>query len=144
MCYRVTTCRERELTLDHIILFWPHNGKEGLSGWGISSVPEPPPRQHEHERLYTPFKHPFILTRRIWKDDYHGRIIFVDLVGLKLTDICLIGEENPRKKTSPRKLIPTWDRTGARCVTGAHVSAFSTAVDNIKIHVTKYIRYCKY
>ena len=36
---------------------------EGLSGWGISSVPGPPPKHHEHKRLCTPFTHPFILTR---------------------------------------------------------------------------------
>ena len=37
------------------------------------------------------------LTRRIWKDDYDGQMIFGDLVGLKLPDICLIGEENSQK-----------------------------------------------
>ena len=31
------------------------------------------------------------------------------------------GEENP-EKTSPRKLVPTGDRTRARCVTGAHAT----------------------
>ena len=30
-------------------------------------------------------------------DDYGGQMIFGDLVGLKLPDICLIGEEKPRK-----------------------------------------------
>ena len=41
--------------------------------------------------------HPFILTRRIWKDDYDGEMIFGDLVGLRLPDICLTGEEKTRK-----------------------------------------------
>ena len=45
-------------------------------------------------------------------------MIFGDLVGLKLPDICFTGEEN-REKTSPRKLVPTEDRTRTRCVTGA-------------------------
>ena len=45
--------------------FWPHKGIEGLPGWGISSTPGPYPRQHEHESRYTPFTHPFILTRWI-------------------------------------------------------------------------------
>ena len=40
--------------------------------------------------------------------------------GPKASDICLTGEENP-EKTSPRKLFPTGDGTGARCVTGAHM-----------------------
>ena len=30
-------------------------------------------------------------------DDYDGQMIFWDLVGLKLPDIRLTGEENPRK-----------------------------------------------
>ena len=33
------------------------------------------------------------------------------------------------EKTSPRKLVPTGDRTRARCVTGAHAITWSTAVD---------------
>ena len=36
-------------------------------------------------------------------DDYDGQMMFGDLEGLKLPDIRLRGEENP-KKTSPRKL----------------------------------------
>ena len=39
-------------------------------------------------------------------DDNDGQMIFRDLGGLKLPDICLTGEENP-EKTSPRKLVPT-------------------------------------
>ena len=31
------------------------------------------------------------------KDDYDSQMIFGDLVGLKLPDICLTGEEKPRK-----------------------------------------------
>ena len=55
-------------------------------------------------------------------------MIFGYLVGLKFPDICLTGEENP-EKTSSRKLVPTVDRTRARCATGAHATAFSTTVD---------------
>ena len=61
-------------------------------------------------------------------DDNDGQMIFGDLGGLKLPDICLTGEEKPRKKNSPRKLVPTGDRTLARYVTGAHATACSTAV----------------
>ena len=57
-------------------------------------------------------------------DDYDGQMIFGDLGGLKLPDISLTGE-----KTSPRKLVPTGDRTRARCVTGAHAKTCPTAVD---------------
>ena len=75
----------------HTSFLWIHKDKEGLPGWRISSIPGPPQRQHEHERQYTPVTHSFILTRRIWKDGYVG------LVGLKPPDICLTGEEKPRK-----------------------------------------------
>ena len=61
-------------------------------------------------------------------DDYDGQMIFGDLVGLKLPDIRLTGEEKPRK-TLPRKLVPTGDRTRALCVTSAHATTCSTAVD---------------
>ena len=60
--------------------------------------------------------------------DDDGQMIFGDLGDLKLPDICLTGEENP-EKTSPRKLVPTGDRTRARCVTGAHATTCPTAVD---------------
>ena len=62
------------------------------------------------------------------EDDNDGQMIFGDLGGLKLPDICLTGEEKPRK-TSPRKLVPTGDRTWARCMTGAHATTWSTVVD---------------
>ena len=60
-------------------------------------------------------------------DDDNGQMIFGDLGGLKLLDICLTGEG----KTSPRKFIPTGDRTWARCVTDAHATAWPTAVNFI-------------
>ena len=62
-------------------------------------------------------------------DNYDGQVIFGDPGGLKLPDICLTDEENP-EKTSPRKLVPTGDRTQAHCMTGAHATACPTAVDN--------------
>ena len=43
--------------------------------------------------------------------------------------------KNP-EKTSPRKLARTGDQTRARCVTGAHATACSTAVDAKDILVT--------
>ena len=101
---------------------------KSLFGWGISSMPGSPPGQHEHERQYTPLTHPFILTRWIWKYDYDGQIIFGDLAGLELPDICLTGEETARKNSS-RKLVSTDDRTQARWVTGTHATAWPTEVD---------------
>ena len=61
-------------------------------------------------------------------DDTDGQMIFGNLGGLKLPDICLTGEEKPRK-TLLRKLVPTGDRTRARWVTGAHATARPTEVD---------------
>ena len=60
--------------------------------------------------------------------DNDGRMIFGDLGGLKLPEICLTGEENP-EKTSPRKLVLNRDRTQARCMTGMHATTWSTIVD---------------
>ena len=90
-------------------------------------MPGPPPRQHKHERQYTPSTRSVIPTRRIWNDD-DGQMIFGDLGGLKFPDIYLTGEEKPRK-TSLRKLVPTGDRSWVRCVTSAHATTCSTAVD---------------
>ena len=54
-------------------------------------------------------------------DDNDGQMIFGDPGGLKIPYICLTGEEKPpKKKTSPRKLVPTGNRTWAHCVTGEH------------------------
>ena len=78
------------------ILFWPHKDMEGLTEWVISPIPGPPPRQHKHERQYTPSTNSVIPTRRIWNDD-DGQMIFGDFGGLKFPDICLAGEEKTRK-----------------------------------------------
>ena len=73
------------------------------------------------------------------RDDNDGQMIFGDLGGLKLPDIRLTGEENP-EKTSPRKLVPSGDRTRARCVTSAHPTTCSTAVDGSLDAITAYVR----
>ena len=79
------------------ILFWPHKDMEGLPRWMISPMPWPSPRQHKHERQYTPSTPSVIPTRRIWNDDDDGQMIFGDLGRLKFPDICLTGEEESRK-----------------------------------------------
>ena len=50
------------------------------------------------------------------------------LGALSLLTFVLQVRKNP-EKTSPRKLVPTEDRTRARCVTGAHAAAWPAAVD---------------
>ena len=111
------------------IVFWPHKDMEGLPGWVISRTPEPPPRQHKHERQNTPSTHSVIPTRRIWNDDYDGQMIFGDLGGPKVSWHLSYRWGKTPKKTSPTKPVPTGDRTRARCVTSAHASTCSTAVD---------------
>ena len=69
-------------------------------------------------------------------DDNDGQMIFGDLGGLKFPDISLTGEEKPLK-TSPRKPVPTRDRTWARCVTSVHATTCFTAVDEIIIFLFK-------
>ena len=49
-------------------------------------------------------------------DDYDDQMIFGDLVGLKLPDIRLTGEEKLRKNLT-HETCPDRDRTRARCVT---------------------------
>ena len=91
------------------------------------------PRQHEHYRRHRSFTQTFIPTRRVWDrwlwwpNDIRGTR------GLKLPDNSFTDTEKLRK-TSPRKLIPTGDRTQARCVTEAHATACSTAVDYYSIN----------
>ena len=63
-------------------------------------------------------------------DDYDGQMIFGELGGLKVSDICLTGEEKPRK-TSSRKTVPTGIRIRARCVAGAHPTACPTPMDDL-------------
>ena len=88
------------------ILFWPHKDMKGLPGRVISPMPGPPQRQHKQERQYTP-----IHTNKAnmewwlrWPNDIWGPC------GPKVSQHVLQVSKNP-EKTSPRKLVPTGDRT---------------------------------
>ena len=92
--YRATTRRERELNCGSQTYFFDHTETWRASPdvWSAQC--------RGHLRGNTNMKddtNTFILTRRIWKDDYDGQMIFGDLVGLKLSDICLTGVEKPQK-----------------------------------------------
>ena len=100
-------CWERKLTLDHIHTFFTIQGNGGPPWMMVQLNAGPPPRQHKHERRYTSSTYLFILTRRIWKNDYDGQMIFGDPVGLKLPVICLTGEEKPRKNLT-QQTCPNW------------------------------------
>ena len=134
--YTATICRGTVLTLDHIgllyILFWPHKNMEGLLGWGLSSLPEPPPRQYEHESRDTPVTYSFFVTRQMWKDDYDGQTVPIGRpCGPKASWHLSYRRGKTQEKSSPRKLVPSGDLTRACCVTGGHATACSTAVDKL-------------
>ena len=54
-------------------------------------------------------------------------MVLGDLTGLTIPEICLKGEEKTPKNLT-QELVPTGDRARARCTTGAHTTACSTAV----------------
>ena len=62
-------------------------------------------------------------------DDYDGQMIFGDFGGLKLPDICLTGEEKPRKNLT-QETCPDQGSNRAHYVTSAHATARPTAMDN--------------
>ena len=117
--YRAMTCRERELTMDHIHTFLTTQGHRGPPQ--MSNQLNSGATSEKTRTLKTIGSTHHSLTHSFWqggdeKDDYVGQMILGDLVGLNLPDISLTGEE----KTSPRKLVPTGNRTRARCVTRTH------------------------
>ena len=57
-------------------------------------------------------------------------MIFGDLVGLKLADISLTGEEKLRKNLT-WETCPDRGSSPVRCVTGARATACSTVVDHL-------------
>ena len=116
---------------------------EGRSWWVISSMPELPPRQHEHERRYTAFTQPFILTRGLWEiwgwpNDIRGPC------RPKVSRHLSHRWGKIPKKTSSRTLILTGDRTRACYVTSAHATACITAMDANCVSYRKLIMCIRY
>ena len=68
----------------------------------------------------------------IMDDDDDGQMIFGDLVGLKLPDICLTGEENPRKNLTHETCTDRGSNPGP-LRDGARATTCSTAVDESKV-----------
>ena len=114
--------------MDHIHTFLTTQGHGGPPRWVISPMPGPPPRQHKHERQYTPSTHchPNNADMEWWlwrPNDIRGPW------GPKVSwYLSYRWGKNP-EKTSPRKPVPTGDRARTRCVTSAHATTCSTAVD---------------
>ena len=135
--YRAMTCRGRELNYgSHTYFFdltrtWRASPDEGWAQcWGhLRDSTNMKDNTHQaHTQSSQQGEYGMIITTAKW---YSGT-----LGGLKFPDMCLTGEEKPQK-TSPRKPVPTGDRTRARCVTSTHATTCSTAVD---LHILK----CKY
>ena len=65
---------------------------------------------------------------RVMNDENDGQMICWDRGGLKLPDICLTGEEKPRKNLM-QETCPDRELNWACCMTGLHATAWPTAVD---------------
>ena len=78
----------------------------------------------------------FILTRRIrevwvWRPNY-----IRGTMGPKASWHLPYRWGKTPKQTSPRKLVPTGNWIRARCVTGAHATAYSTTVGEMKLYTS--------
>ena len=96
--YRVMTCRERELNYGSHTYFFDHTRTWRAYPDEWSAQCRGHLRDSTNMKDDTHQAHFVIPTRRIWKDDYDGQMIFGDLGGLMFPGICLIGEGKPRKK----------------------------------------------
>ena len=97
--YRATTCRGRELNYGSHTYFLTTQGHGEPPGWVISPMPWPPPRQHKHERQYTPSTHS-VIPKREYGMMMTAKWYSGTLGGLKFPDIRLTGEEKPRKNVT--------------------------------------------
>ena len=127
--YRGTTCREGIKFWIIYILFWPHQDMEDLPGWGISLMPGPPPRQHKHERRYTPGIHSNKANMKWWlwrPNDIRGPC------GPKFS------WHFPPKKPHPRNLSrqgsnpgPLCDRRACYCL--FHIGGRGASIEEIQL-----------
>ena len=129
--YRATTCRERELTLDHIHTFLTTQGYGGSPRmWDQVNAGATSETIQTWKTIHT--IHALIHSNKVnmkgwlWRpDDIRGPC------GPKASWHYLTCE-GKKTKSSPRKPVPTGNRTRARCVTGAHATAYPTAVDKMR------------
>ena len=64
------------------------------------------------------------------KDDYDSHMTFGEPWGPKASLTFVLQILKTPEKSSPRNLVQIGDQTRDRCVTGAHATACSTAVDS--------------
>ena len=127
--------QERELTLDHKHTFL------------TTQVHRGPPRMRDHLNAGATSE-----TSRTWKTIHTSlaptQSNMANMKGWLWRPSDILGPCGPKapwhlsyrwgktpKKTSPRNLVLTGDRTRACCVTGMHAIACSTAVDSASNHV---------
>ena len=102
--YRATTYRERDLNYGSQTYFFDHTRTWRASPDEWSALSRGHLRDSTNMKDNTYQAHTVIPTRLIWNDEYDGQMIFGDLGGLKFPDICLAGEEKPRKEPHPGNL----------------------------------------
>ena len=120
---------------------------ETLPWWGISSMPgpTPPPREHKHERRYTPGTHSVIPTRGIWNDDYGGQIIFGELCAPKVSwHLSYRWGKSPKKNFTQENCPdrgsnsgPLSDRLACYCLfhSGKYTNNERTSLNYINVHL---------
>ena len=132
--YRATICRGRELNYGSHTYVFDHTRawRASPDEWSAQC------RGHFRDRTNMKDNTHQAHTQSSQQGEYGMMITTAKYIrgpwGLKFPDICLTDEENP-EKTSPRKPAPTGDRTRVRCVTSAHATTCSTAVDWNNQHI---------
>ena len=95
--YRATTCRERELTMNHIHIFVTTQGLEVSPDEGSAQcrgqLQDNTNMKDDKLNSRTHFSNKVDMKGWLWRPND-----IRDFVGLKLLDICLTGEEKTRKK----------------------------------------------
>ena len=131
--YIGTTCRERELPLDHIYTWLTTQGhgeppriSDQLNARATSETKRTLKRINIIHSLIHSNKTDMIrmIMMAKWYLSNH--------VGLKLSDICLIKARKSSEKNLTQETCPDRGSNRARCVTGAHSTSCSAAVDEVK------------
>ena len=129
--YRATTCRGRELNYESHTYFFDHTRtwRASPDEWSTQrrghlrdSTNMKDNTHQAHAQSSQQGEYGMMMTTAKWYSGTLGALSFPIFV--------LQVRKNP-EKTSPRKLVPTGDRTRACCVTSAHATTCSTAVDAV-------------
>ena len=126
--YRATTCRERELTLDHIHTFLTTQGHEGLPGWEqliAGATSETARTEKTIHTVHAPiYCNKANMKEWLWRpNDIWGPC------GPKVSWHLFYRWGKTQKKTSSRKLVLTRNRSRARCVTVVHATTCSIGMN---------------